>query len=159
MSPLSSPILATATTKVVASPSAHTVRIPATIDSSDRIASILLALETGDAASFRLDARAERNLNQPKFRPTVRMVLDDWCWFLTVQEAALIALSLSMDSEVLGGPALTPRQRTQITELVAAAFETAARDAEALAAVRNMAGPGDPVPLFLDRGAIAEVVS
>lgn len=159
MPPIASPTLATTTTKPVASPSAHGVRIPSAVDSSDRVASVLIALETGNAASFRLDARAERNLYQPEFRPTVRMVLDDWCWFLKTEEAALVALGLRMDCEVLGGPNLTQAQRIRITELVADAFEAAVREAEALAALRNAAGPGDPVPLFLERADAAVAAS
>lgn len=136
------------TTSPTTDKAAHTVRIPSVRDDTDLIASVLIALETGDAATFDLQARAERGLHQAEYRPTIRLVMDGWCWFLTPEQAHLVALALRLDVEIVGRDHLSAAQRDTLTDLVADAFEAAIRDADTLAAARNAAGDLGPVPLF-----------
>lgn len=133
---------------VLASETRGNVRVPAQTDTTDTVAAVLLALETGDVSTFTLDARAERSLHQTAYRPLVRMVMDGWCWFLTPAEAELVALGVRLDPGVVGGQGLDPARRDRIADLVADAFEAAVRQAVAFAESRNAAGPGQPVPLF-----------
>lgn len=117
--------------------SGATVPTPGPAIRGETVADVIIGLGVANAATFRLEPCAQRNLHDVEARAVVRVTLDGWAWFLSPGEARMIAIVLSSDAAVLGSPTLRKPARQRLAALIAKAFIRAARDAEALARQRS----------------------
>lgn len=98
---------------------------------ADRLADILLALETATAAGFRLAALATFDA-AGGWAGVVRLRLGDRAWGLSADEARMLARCIGFEDE------------RRATGLLVSLFQSAACDADAMAAVAERAGRPAP---------------
>lgn len=113
-------------------PHAHAVRIPPALQGAseaERLAELLVRMETRPIADFDIEARTERRLLGQDHAPVVRVRLDGWLWFLASGDARLMAVCIRADPEAIAtGP---------LPELLVKAFDRCAAEADALATAHN----------------------
>lgn len=123
---------------------AHAVRIPDAMqgaDQAERLAELLSRMEAGPAADFDIEPRTERRIMSRDHRPVVRVRLDGWLWFLSADDARLLARCIRAEPEALlkgaNAGVADARCLSALPVLIAQALDRAARDAEATATARN----------------------